>query len=95
MEITHTLLGSQAYKDGYYAGYIGTSENNMVKDHCNGVIQYGKKHGNERAFEYGSYHDYRQGYADGVERKTRVINHLKQMSDKLREENTETRTQES
>lgn len=89
MEVTHTILGSQAYKEGYYAGYAGTPESDRLKDYCNGVIYYGKKHGNDRANEYGSYPDYQRGYADGVERKARVNEHLRQMSERLKMSNNQ------
>ena len=86
MKAKRTLIGSPAYKEGYYAGCRGMSENDRLKDYCEGVTHYLKKHGEKRVNEYGSYPDYQKGYAEGIEHRTRVTNHLKQMSDKLREE---------
>lgn len=86
MKAKRTLVGSPAYKEGHYAGSLGMSENDRLKDYCQGVSHYLKKHGAKRVNEYGSYSDYQKGYAEGIEHRTRVANHLKQISDRLREE---------
>lgn len=82
-----TLLGSQAYKDGYYAGHGDLPESDRLKDYCHGVGWYGKKFGWSKVNEYGSYPDYQRGYAEGVEHKARVNEHLRQMRERLKMSN--------
>lgn len=82
-----TLLGNQAYKEGNFAGYGDMPKSDRLKDYCHGVMHYRKVHGNDKADEYGSYTDYKRGYADGVERKARVNEHLRQMRERLKMSN--------